>query len=76
MVRISPDSASRNPAPAEARTCRTVMVKSLGAPAFVGSSDKERCVLAMHTGKSPRPHERSRSMSFWAECASSAPFAP
>ena len=50
MVMISPVRATRKPAPAETLTLRTVTVKPFGAPSFVGSSEKDYCVLAMQMG--------------------------
>ena len=43
------------PAPADSLTSLTVIVKSLGQPSFVGSSDREYCVFATHTGILSKP---------------------
>ena len=56
---------TRKPAPAEIRTSPTETVKSLGRPRRVGSSESERCVLAMQMGRAPYP-----SASAWAIWAS------
>ena len=53
MVRISPVRATRKPAPAETFRFRTVMLKSSGAPSFVGSSLKLYWVLATQMGRLP-----------------------
>ena len=53
MAMISPVKATTKPAPALKRTWRTVMVKSSGRPVFLGSSERDYCVLAMQTGKFP-----------------------
>ncbi len=55
IVRISPVSGTRKPAPAAMRTSRTVMSKSRGRPTRFSSSDSERWVLAMQIGTSPKP---------------------
>ena len=33
------------------------MVKPVGTPRLAGSVESENCVLAMHTGRSPKPEE-------------------
>ena len=53
IVRMSPVIGTRKPAPAEIRTSLTVTVKSRGRPRRVGSSESERCVLAMQIGSPP-----------------------
>src|SRR5947209_4966459 len=58
MVMMSPASGTTNPAPADGRMSRTWSVKPLGAPSFAGSSLKEYCVFAMHTGVSDRKSTR------------------
>ena len=63
IVKILPVSATRNPAPAETLTVRTVTVKPSGAPSFFASSEKEYCVFAMQTGRSPNPSAESRAIS-------------
>src|SRR5262249_17197209 len=50
IVRMSPVIGTRKPAPAEMRTSPTVTVKSRGRPRSAGSSESERCVLAMQMG--------------------------
>ena len=72
MVMISPVRATMKPAPALTFRLRTVTAKSLGAPNRVGSSDREYCVFAMHTGRSPKPSSVSRSACFWAAGVSTA----
>jgi hypothetical protein len=47
------------------------------APSFAGSSERDRCVLAMHTGSSAPPSSRRASRSFLApgvKSTSSAPY--
>ena len=61
-----------NPAPALTFRLRTVTVKSLGAPGRAGSSDRDYWVLAMHTGRSPKPSSVSRFSCFWAAGVSTA----
>src|SRR5438552_2789487 len=55
IVMMSPASATTKPAPAAGTMSRTCSVYPLGAPSFEASSEKEYCVLAMHTGVSPSP---------------------
>ena len=62
MVIISPVSTTMKPAPAEILTFLTVTVKPSGAPSRVGSSEKLYCVLAMQTGRPPKPSEASLSI--------------
>ena len=62
MVMTSPQSGMSHPAPVYARTLRTWRVKSSGALRSVGSSESERCVLAMQTGSPPRPSSLKRAM--------------
>ena len=52
----SPVRHTRNPAPLATRISVTLIVKPVGAPSNAGLSDKEYCVLAIHTGKLSRPH--------------------
>ena len=59
MVMMSPVRATMKPAPALTRKLRTVTVKPSGAPSRVGSSDREYCVFAIHTGRSPKPKSKS-----------------
>ena len=66
MVMMSPVSTTMNPAPAQIFTSFTVTVNPSGAPNFVGSSEKEYCVLAMHTGHPAKPRRVSRSICFFA----------
>src|SRR5579862_7441916 len=47
MVMISPQITTTNSAPAESRTSRIGMVKSVGAPLRSGLVEKLYCVLAM-----------------------------
>ena len=42
-----------NPAPTEARTERTDIVKPVGLPFKLGSPLSDKCVFAMQTGKFP-----------------------
>ena len=53
IVMMSPVSATTNPAPADTRSARTVISKSVGAPSNVGLSEKLYCVFATHTGSPP-----------------------
>ena len=53
MVAMSPASATRKPAPAEILTSLMVILKPRGRLSSVGSSDRERWVLATHTGSLP-----------------------
>ena len=62
MVRISPVSATTNPAPAETFSSRTVMSKSVGAPRSFLSSEKLYCVFATQTGSVPKPSASSFSI--------------
>ena len=55
IVRISPSSGYRNPAPTEARMSRMSTRKPRGAPLRAASVLKERWVFAMHSGKSAKP---------------------
>src|SRR5215467_8341758 len=48
---ILPEITTTKPAPAESEAFVTLRVQPVGAPSRLGSSDKEYCVLAMHTGK-------------------------
>ena len=66
MVMISPVRATRKPAPAETFRFRTVTVKPSGAPSRAGSSEKEYCVLATHTGILSKPRAVSFSACFFA----------
>ncbi len=55
MVITSPHSATTKPAPADSRTSRTGSTKPAGAPNSLGSAEKLYCVLAMQTGRWPKP---------------------
>ena len=55
MVRMSPQIGYTKPAPTEARTSRTGRVQPVGAPLRAGFDEMERWVLAMQTGRSPKP---------------------
>lgn len=61
MVMIFPARATVKPAPALTFICRTVTVKSSGAPSLLGSSEKLLCVFAMHTGNRSKPSFVSRA---------------
>ncbi len=63
MVMMSPVCTTTKPAPALTRTLDTVTVNPSGRPSFPGSSDREYWVLAMHTGRPPKPMASSRSSS-------------
>ena len=63
MVMMSPVCATTKPAPADTFTLDTVTVKPSGRPSFAGSSDREYWVLAMHTGRPPKPMASRRSNS-------------
>ncbi len=76
MVRISPVSATMNPAPAETFRFRTVMLKCSGAPSFAGSSLKLYWVLATQMGRLPYPSAVRRSACFCAAGVSTAPSPP
>lgn len=66
-MRVSvPHTGTMNPAPAERLTSLTVSVHPLGAPLTFGSSVREACVFAMHTGSSPYPSATIWSMAFSA----------
>jgi len=55
IVRMSPQIGYTKPAPTDARTSRTGRVQPVGAPLSAGSEEIDRCVLAMHTGRCPKP---------------------
>ena len=55
MVVMSPQIGYTKPAPTLARTSRTLTVWPVGAPFSDASELIERCVLAMHTGRWPKP---------------------
>jgi hypothetical protein len=55
IVMMSPQMATMNSAPAESLTSRTCSTWPLGAPSFFGSVLKLYCVLAMQTGRWPKP---------------------
>ena len=67
MVMISPHTATTKPAPAASRTSRIWTGWPVGAPSAVGSVEKLYCVLAMHTGRCPKPAASNR-----ASCATIA----
>ena len=73
MVMIAPVSATIKPAPAETFSPRTVTRKSFGAPSRAGSSEKLYWVLAMQTGRPPKPSASSCAASFLAAGVRSAP---
>jgi hypothetical protein len=52
---MSPQSATTKPAPADRLTSRTGTTWPVGAPRRVGSTEKDYCVLAMQTGRWPKP---------------------
>ena len=54
-MRISPQIGYTNPAPTDARTSRTLSTWPVGAPFSAGSAEIDRWVLAMHTGRWPKP---------------------
>ena len=70
---ISPVSTTTNPAPADSRTCLTVTRKCSGRPSRAGLSEREYWVLAMQTGRPPKPRAWSRSSSLAAAGSSSTP---
>ena len=76
IVSTSPVSATRKPAPADTVTLRTVTVKPAGAPSSAGSSDRLACVLAMHTGRPPKPSASSSRICLRAAGRISAPAPP
>ncbi len=53
IVMISPVSTTTKPAPAEILQFLIVMVKPLGRPSNVGSSENEYWVLAIQIGRLP-----------------------
>src|SRR5579864_9012238 len=55
IVMISPHTATMNSAPADSLISRTPRIWSSGAPLALGSVEKLYWVLAMHTGKWPKP---------------------
>ena len=55
IVMMSPHTTTMNSAPAERRNSRIGIVKAEGAPLAFGSVEKLYCVLAMQTGKLPKP---------------------
>ena len=55
IVMMSPQIATTNSAPADSRTSRTPTMWPLGAPLALGSVVKLNWVLAMQTGKWPKP---------------------
>ena len=55
MSIILPATITTNSAPAESRASVTVSVQSVGRPRSLGLSESDDCVLAMHTGKCPKP---------------------
>ena len=66
IVIISPVRTTTNPAPAEIFTFFIVTVKPLGAPSFVGSSEKDYCVFAIQTGSLSKPRAVSAAICFFA----------
>ena len=76
IVMMSPASATTKPAPALTFAARIVRVKSSGAPSFFGSSEKDYCVLAMHTGIAPQPSLSSWASVFAAAGEKATSFAP
>jgi hypothetical protein len=65
-----------NPAPTEARTSRTGSRNPVGAAFRAGSWDSDSCVLAMHTGRLPKPSLAARSSWFLAVTVKSTSSAP
>ena len=55
IVLMSPQMRYTKPAPTEARASRTGIVHPVGAPFSDGSDESDRCVLAMMTGRFPKP---------------------
>jgi len=76
MVTIEPVLTTTNPAPAASRASRTVIVNPCGTPRLVLSSDSDRWVLAMHTGRSVPTAAVIRARSRAAAAATSMPSAP
>ena len=52
---MSPAKATINPAPIDGFTSLIVILKPVGRPNNVGSSDKEYCVLATQIGRLEKP---------------------
>ena len=52
---MAPEVTTRKPAPADSSTSETRSFQPVGAPIRFGSSESEYCVLAMHTGRWPKP---------------------
>ena len=73
---MSPVSATMKPAPAETLTLRIVTVKCSGAPSFAASSEKLYCVLAMQTGRLPKPSAVRRSICLRAAGRTEMPSPP
>src|SRR5206468_11752606 len=76
IVRLSPAYATTKPAPAERATSRIVTVNPRGRPGRFGSSLREFCVLATHTGSRPYPSASNRASLAAAAGASAMPSAP
>merc|ERR1719186_260751 len=55
IVDMVPTKGKRKPAPTEALTSLIGIVKPVGAPLLDGSAERDRCVLAMQMGRSPKP---------------------
>ena len=76
MAMMFPANATTNPAPRESRTSRMVTVKPSGAPVSFWLSEKEYCVLAMHTGISRQPSFSSFLSAVSTPGANETSFAP
>ena len=76
IVMIDPVTATRNPAPADSLTSRTVTVNPDGLPSSDGSSESEYCVFAIHTSRSSFPNSWICARSFSACSVYVTPDAP
>ena len=76
IVIISPVRTTTKPAPADTLTFLMVTVKSVGAPSFVASSEKDYCVFAIHTGTLSKPSAVSAAICFLAAGRTEMPLPP
>ena len=76
MVMMAPASATTKPAPAETLTSRILILKPVGRPSLLASSDSEYWVLAMQTGSPAAPRDSISFIAFLAPAVYSTPSAP
>lgn len=62
ILEISPQIATTKPAPAEMKISLTTILKPTGAPLIDGSAVNEFDVLAMQTGKFPKPYNKKKNV--------------